>query len=359
MKKVCLVFKHCGGHHLVFPLEIINFLQQQSYQIYFLMNYDCKDNIDKIKLYDKSKITYMSFHKIDFFSINKIFTFAKKKKIQKIIFPTLDEWLFDFKINYYRKKDLDSFEIIGILHYLKKNRDNKLFDLYDDLSSQSLKKLVLMNNFKLVLMNKNIMPFKEVNIFLLDHPVSLIEYPNKLPNNKKLELLLFGRMNTTKNIENILSLYMCVSDYCNLQIVGKFDASYKKKIDNFLSSFSEEKKKSIVIVDNFISDSEKSSYFINSDIIVIPYTNNSYAEGMESGIFYDALTYNKPIVFTEEFKTNKLLKFGFGFSISKDDTFKFAIDQVLSHYDDYKSNIKKYHLEKHKRFITGLHAIFK
>jgi len=359
MKKMCIVYKHCVGHHLIFAIEIIRYLEKKGYKIFFLVNKNCKQNIMKIDFYKKYKtsISYVSFNKIDLMSVRKIFKFIVNNNINIIFFPTLDEWLVDIQFSIYKKLLLKkNIEIIGILHYLKKNRQNIFYKMYEYMSVKSLYWLINNENFKLVVMNKDILSqYKKLKAssFLLKHPINKPEnYVHKV-NKENIKLLLFGEISSKKNIEKILYLFKTLDTKYQLQIVGKFEKSYEKRVMHLINE-----QDNIIINNNYVSESLKKQYYIESDIVIIPYTNSLYSNGMESGVLYDAINFSKPIIFPEEFDKSNILNFGQQFSFKDPITFKKAINKIITNYNKYQNNIYNFKISMYNDFIKGLNEIF-
>ena len=105
-----------------------------------------------------------------------------------------------------------------------------------------------------------------------------LHYFEKLPvrkksKNRKVKLLFFGQLKKVKGIEILLEAYEVVcskSSLFELTIVGRpWKINKKDMIEKFNSyDFGEDFNYNL----NFVSDSEVTNYYLNSDIVILPYT---------------------------------------------------------------------------------------
>jgi glycosyltransferase involved in cell wall biosynthesis len=162
----------------------------------------------------------------------------------------------------------------------------------------------------------------------------------KIPKDN-LILLQFGNMDERKNNENIIAAINSLDDVkaqkITLIIIGKFKEGYLEKITNLIS---EKSKYQTIIKDEFVSDEEMESTFMQSDVI-LRMNINFFGS---SGIVGQAANHNKPCIVSNN-------------GVMAEQVEKYKLGKIIDPYDinAIKDTIIFYLKNPNKRKIDGLY----
>lgn len=145
---------------------------------------------------------------------------------------------------------------------------------------------------------------------------------------------------TQSNIKNIYSI---ISENKNIRLITKSESKQYESGN-------------ILYFGNHWSEEEYAYLFDVTDYIMIYYDSRFYNFRI-SGIFFDALTFKKPVIYNEipffkniEIQTNV----EFGFKISTNDSLKFVIENFENLHDSKKEIFKKSIFELQQRYTDEI-----
>lgn len=196
------------------------------------------------------------------------------------------------------------------------------------------------------------------NALILKNLCPIFEFPKgnytKEENNRDLNLLFFGYIRKSKGLDILLDAISLLSDYnINLTIAGKVlrknekDFHINKIKENGIENF-------VSYNDRYMSEKEIERYFINSDVVVLP-----YKEGTSSGVIATSYGFGKPVLVTnvgglpeavEDKKTGLIVEYADAnyvadgikwFIKNKNQDFKKNINQFVRNYMSFQSLVKK------------------
>jgi glycosyltransferase involved in cell wall biosynthesis len=322
-----------SGHHLDFLQFLITYLEGQPVairqQYIFAVNPAARHRFETNE--QKIDFRYLSQTKIDEFEsenntlkratseLKHLEELAERHGTKKIILMHLDAFQYELGKSYWQQSPL-RFSGILFLPFRSEYEPSDSLILWLKRELKGLRKSLQM---RWLLQNKNV-----EELFILNDSKAVSEYntkydnrflfvpdpaPNFAPdgelqsiesikikykiNPKKKILLIFGNISTRKNIRNILSALVLLSeseqDQILLLICGEPDLDYGQTLANLLVSMAESLSRiSIVTNFNFVSPTEADAFFKMSTLILAPYINfyNS------SGAVALAAKYNVPII---------------------------------------------------------------
>lgn len=242
--------------------------------------------LKEIKTYKNSK--EFLFRTLNIFNFIKLSKFIKKLKPDYIYIPMISIWA--SILSFYLPK---SIKIITTIHDVKLHtgEDNFFIDkINTHLIKKSKKVITLTNSFKKQI--SEIYKFPEENIFWIEH-ANFNYYRPKYFNNKQTisnKILFFGRINKYKGIDVLLECMQILKEKnvnLTLEIVGNGSFTDEQQaIINKLDGY-------IKITNKWIPDEEIYKYFLDTDLVVIP-----YIEASQSGVVMLSYTFAKPVIVT-------------------------------------------------------------
>ncbi|MBD3164438.1 glycosyltransferase [Candidatus Woesearchaeota archaeon] len=176
--------------------------------------------------------------------------------------------------------------------------------------------------------------YKAENITHIYHGLSLYRI-QKSPNNK---IIFFGMISKGKGVEYLIKAMQYLPEY-HLLIAGRFvDKKTKKSVIKELKALN---LKNISMHFGWVGEEQKKTYYKNSDLVVLPYVWAPY----QSGVMHDALSWNLPLVVTEEGGLPELVReFRFGEIVKTRSPAEIAkgVKSVFNNYAKYKEGIIRY-----------------
>ena len=133
---------------------------------------------------------------------------------------------------------------------------------------------------------------KDNKVIMIQHPnyINNYEYIEKNKNDNKINIGFFGALRPYKGIENLITSFKSIkSNNMKLKIFGNpTNSEYKMEIENLCKDDNR-----IDLDLRFISDEEIPNIFSNIDVIVLPYSGESF---LTSGSSMLSLSLKTPIV---------------------------------------------------------------
>jgi len=195
------------------------------------------------------------------------------------------------------------------------------------------------------------------------HPVNLeknIIFKPEKKTTKSLKILVFGRVRYDKDLYFLFNnLPFLQKNFPNIeiQIVGKFISNdYYLDILNKYNNLPPHLKKCIYLDNNFIEEDQKNILYEMSDVILLPYIKGEFAQVMHSGIIYDAISYSKPVLYTNIL--NSTLNIGESFNINDINDFSIKLKKIIKDYNNYTENLMNIKNHYKKQFKKELDEIF-
>jgi glycosyltransferase involved in cell wall biosynthesis len=151
-------------------------------------------------------------------------------------------------------------------------------------------------------------------------------------------IIFFGMISQGKGLKYLIKAMQYLPDY-NLTIAGRF---VNRKIEkNIKNELKKTKLNNLKIDFGWINELKKEKYYMNSDLVVLPYIWAPY----QSAIMQDAISWGLPLVVTDVGALNEIVrqfKLGEIVKVKNPKAIAEGIKIVFKNYDEYKGGITKY-----------------
>ena len=179
---------------------------------------------------------------------------------------------------------------------------------------------------------------------LVYHPNYIYNYKNEIKENYRVRLgiqsddlvfLILGYISPYKNIEILIDIFSKVKDNnIKLLIAGKpCTDEYKKELFEKIND-----NKNIITDFRYIPDEEIASYYNTSDIVILPYNQES---SLNSGAIYLSFSLNKTVICPEIGTIKALIddSFVYSYNYKNENEHKNMLDLIISKvHNDFKEN---------------------
>lgn len=204
----------------------------------------------------------------------------KAEKIDRIYFESLHIWNVPILVYAAFHKKLKTFQVIHDIIPHDSGAKAKLIILMNKIVCKLSDIIIIRNEkYKQELINKYHIEESRVQVIDLWRRFPAFNQPNFSG-----EMLLFGRINPYKGLDNFIDIVKNCNEI-KFRIVGTINQKFQKQI-NELALFP-----NVSIVNRYVTDDEMRNYFIMSDWILVPYNSAS-----QSGVIIDAYKYSRPVI---------------------------------------------------------------
>jgi glycosyltransferase involved in cell wall biosynthesis len=341
--KLVLFFLGRKGSGPVYSFEMANALSSQANLLLVLSNeienkqhwlevFSSKENVS-IKFFKtyNNKLSFL-FNSLNIFNYYRIINAIKFYKPDAIYAPFNHLWsplIFPF---------LQKNNIYSTLHDVKVHLgENIFFSTIQKLNLKLVHRIIILNNKDVDNVLK--LNFSEENICVIPH-AAFSYYNKKELKSKKVfsdKLLFIGRIEKYKGLDLLLDAFtLALEKNPNLKLtiagIGVLK-DYHHKIQYL--------KKSIIVINKWLSEDEIQSLVSETDVVVLPYLGAS-----QSGIIPLAYGFGKTVIATNVGSLQEQVPLGTGLIVEPNVTKLFeAINYLFSNKEvifEYSSNAKKY-----------------
>jgi len=220
---------------------------------------------------------------LDPYNVKKILSFCKKNAIKQIVFLSITGRQLDTLNKELDKKNKIDVLIIlhGIVSELEQNNKTSLFKKSYINSHKNIKFVLLSPHIE---HNLNKMGFNNGKCFTIDHPYVWNKTIKKSYSHSPLKICAIGYIHNEKGrvyIERLINQLADTSGDFQFHILGSLEYSVKdSRVKIFNRRFTREE------LDKLVP---------KYDYILVPYSFDGYSLKV-SGIFFDAINYNTPII---------------------------------------------------------------
>tara|TARA_Y100000310_G_scaffold231756_1_gene234444 strand:+ start:2992 stop:4029 length:1038 start_codon:yes stop_codon:yes gene_type:complete len=276
-------------------------------------------------------------YKIDLTSFNlkkELKTIIEKENLDLLHIQYIAPYFGKFNLNQNLIQSLKlKIPIIVTLHevqYSNKGLKNKILRFIEKQIIKKSDKIVVHSPLQKEFLEKS-------NYTNIEHVLMGITPLEHKPKNNK-SLLCFGIVSREKGHPFLINAMKSLKDH-SLIIAGKpVDHTYESQLNNLI----QENSLPNVIADfGWISEEAKDKYYLNSSMVILPYTWGPYT----SAVIHDALSYNLPVVVTKVGAVWEIPStYGIGSVISSESPEEIVkgIKDIEKNYAKYQSSIKKY-----------------
>lgn len=234
--------------------------------------YGNEENIYQVNVPKKNGLCFGLFNFINILKIKKI---IKKEKFDLIYFESVHFW------NILFQKKYNSKAVISIHDIIPHNNGfgSFLLQLFYKITIKNCDKIIVRNqkqNSKLIQNEKDKGRVEYLPLWY--------DFKDLVLNEKKGNVLFFGRLNRYKGIDNVVKIARKL-DMINFIIAGNPEKDVKKELDDIA------KIKNVKLIAKSISSVEKNRLFNDSDCVILPYNSAT-----QSGVIIDSYKFSLPVL---------------------------------------------------------------
>lgn len=297
---ICILYLGKNGAGNIFTYQMTEALLKKNCNITLISSSYIENRnkfFDLKKLFSffaiREIVTYKNpreflFRTLNIFKFIKISNYIKKLKPDYIYIPMISIWA--SILSFYLPKTI---KIITTIHDVKLHTgENNFFidKINTHLIKNSIKIITLTNSFKKQI--SEIYKISEDNIYWIEHANFNYYRPQFFTNKQTIsnKILFFGRINKYKGIDVLLKSMQVLREKnvsITLEIVG--NGTFTGEQQQIINKLGE----CVQIINEWIPDEEIYKYFLDVDLVVIP-----YIEASQSGVVMLSYTFAKPVVVT-------------------------------------------------------------